>query len=82
MLGKVYIVLDFADEAQKEQVQEIFKEVSNMRVTNGAQIITFYPFIKSHQQTILQLFNLVKQNGVKAIVSMQGAALIKQLMTK
>ena len=82
MLGKVYIVLDFADEAQKEQVQEIFKEVSNMRVANGTQIVTFYPFIKSHQQTILQLFNLVKDNGVKAIVSMQGAALIKQLMSK
>lgn len=82
MLGKVYIVLDFADEAQKEQVQEILKEVSNMRVTNGTQIVSFYPFIKSHLQTILQLFNLVKQNGVKAIVSMQGAALIKQLMNK
>ena len=82
MLGKVFLVLDFADEVQKEQVQEIFKDVSNMRVINGTQIVSFYPFIKSHQQTILQLFNLIKENGVKAVMSLQGAALIKKLMSK
>lgn len=82
MLGKVFLVLDFADEVQKEQVQEVFKEISNMRLTDGTQILSIYPFAKAHQNEILQLFNLVKQNGVKAVMSLQGAALIKKLMSK
>lgn len=82
MLGKVYIVLDFANEQDKEQVQEILKEVSNMRITNGSQILSIYPFIKAHQYEIIQLFNLIKNNGVKALLSLQGASLIKQLMSR
>lgn len=80
MLGKVYIVLDFADEAEKAQVQDILKEVSNMRLTNGTQIVSIYPFVKTRQRELLQLFNLIRNNGVKSLLSLQGAALIKSLM--
>lgn len=80
MLGKVYIVLDFADEREKEQVQEILKEFSNMRLTNGRQIVSFYPFVKARQRELFQLFNMIRNNGVKSLVSLQGAALVKSLM--
>lgn len=82
MLGKVYIVLDFANEQEKEQVQEIFKEVSNMRLINGGQILSIYPFVRAHQREVVQLFYLIKNNGVKGLMSLQGASLIKQLISR
>lgn len=80
MLGKVYIVLDFADEAEKAQVQDILKEVSNMRLTNGGQIVSMYPFVKARQRELLQLFQMIRNNGVKSLLSFEGAALVKSLM--
>lgn len=82
MLGKVYIVLDFDNDQQKEQVQQLLKEVSNLRLTNGGQIISVYPFIKAHQNEIMQLFNMIKTNGVKSLLSVQGGILLNKLMRK
>ena len=80
MLGKVYMALDFSCEQEKEQVQEIFKDLSNQRLFTGAQIVKVYPFVKTHQREIMQLFSMIKAKGPSAILSMQGAMLIKSLM--
>ena len=80
MLGKVYIVLDFANEQEKEQVQDILKEVSNLRLFTGTQLVSIYPFVRAHQREVMQLFALIKKGGPKALLSMEGAMFVKSLM--
>lgn len=80
MLGKVYIVLDFANEQEKEQVQDILKEVSNLRLFTGTQLLSIYPFVRAHQREVMQLFALIKKGGPKALLSIEGAMLVKSLM--
>lgn len=79
MLGKVYIVLDFDNEAQKAAVQEAFKEISNTRAITGRQIEQFYPFFRRNRQDLAELFNLITANGVRSILSMRGAQLISRI---
>jgi hypothetical protein len=79
MLGKVYIVLDFDNEEQKQYVQKVFEDISNMRIVSGRQIEQIYPFYQRHKGEINELFNMVSNGGAKSIMSMRGAALIAKL---
>jgi hypothetical protein len=78
-LRKIYIAVDCADDAQKDAVQKIFNEVSNMRIFNGSQIQSFYPYVKAHQQDLFQLFSMVSKNGVKSLMSASGIAVVTRL---
>ena len=79
MLGKVYIVLDFDNEEQKQYVQKVLEDVSNMRIVSGRQIQQIYPFYQKHKGEINELFNMVSTGGVKSLMSMRGAGLIAKL---
>lgn len=82
MLGKVYLVLDFDDEAQKAAVQEAFKEISNMQAVSGRQVQQAYPFFRQHRQDLGELFRMITTNGIKSILSMRGAQLISRIARK
>jgi muramoyltetrapeptide carboxypeptidase LdcA involved in peptidoglycan recycling len=82
MLGKVYLVLDFDNDEQKNDVQEAFKEISNMRTISGRQVQQMYPFFRAHRQELSELFSMISQGGVKAIMSLRGAQLIKNISSK
>lgn len=79
MLGKVYIVLDFDSEAQKAAVQEAFKEISNSRAITGRQIEQAYPFLRQNRAELSELFTMIKDRGVKSILSVRGAQIITKL---
>jgi hypothetical protein len=79
MLRKLNIAIDCADDAQKEDVQRVLQDISGMGLLQGGQILAIYPFFKKHQRDIIQLFNLLTKNGPKAILSLEGAALINNL---
>lgn len=79
MLGKVYIVLDFDNEDQKQYVQKVFEDISNMRIVSGRLIEQIYPFYQRHKGEINELFNMVSTSGVKSLMSMRGAGLIAKL---
>lgn len=79
MLGKVYLVLDFDNEEQKQYVQKIMEDISNMRMVSGRQIQQIYPFYQRHKGEINELFNMIANGGVKSLMSMRGAGLIAKL---
>lgn len=82
MLGKVYLVLDFENDEQKNDVQEAFKEISNMRIMSGRQIQQMYPFFRANRAELTELFSMISNGGVKSIMSLRGAQLIKNISSK
>lgn len=79
---KIYLAIDCEDDAQRDALQKIFNEISNMRVLNATQIQGMYPFFRQHQSELEQIFSLVKNKGVKGLISMQGANLLNRLTKK
>lgn len=82
MLGKVYLVLEFDNEAQKAAVQEAFKEISNMRSITGRQIEQAYPYFRQNRAELAELFTMIRERGVKAVLSVRGAQIVSKLTRK
>lgn len=81
-LGKVFIVLDFDSEEQKAQVQDILKEISNERILTGRQIVSVAPIVRENKSEIAQLFTMIKEGGIKSLMSVKGGMLISKLSKK
>lgn len=82
MLRKLFIAIDCDDEAQVQTIQQELNELSNSRVLTGRKIMSMLPYYKSHRNTLNELFKLVSQGGVKAVLSMKGAQLMSKLTSK
>lgn len=78
-LGKVFIVLDFDNEQQKEEVQELLKEVSNERILTGRQVVSVAPMIRRNKEDLAELFSMIKNGGVKSLMSINGGTLISRI---
>lgn len=81
-LGKVFIVLDFDSEEQKAQVQDILKEISNERILTGRQIVSVAPIVRKNKSEIAQLFTMIKEGGLKSLMSVKGGMLISKMSKK
>ena len=81
-LGKVFIVLDFDSEEQKSQVQDILKEISNERILTGRQIVSVAPIVRKNKSEIAQLFTMIKEGGIKSLMSVKGGMLISKISKK
>lgn len=81
-LGKVFIVLDFDSEEQKAQVQDILKEISNERNITGRQIVSVAPIVRKNKSEIAQLFTMIKEGGIKSLMSVKGGMLISKMSKK
>lgn len=81
-LGKVFIVLDFDSEEQKAQVQDILKEISNERILTGRQIVSAAPIVWKNKSEIAQLFTMIKEGGIKSLMSVKGGMLISKMSKK
>jgi hypothetical protein len=79
MYKKIFLAVDCADDTQRDKVQSIMNEVSNMRLFNAAQILSAYPYFRQHQGELTQLFNMVSRGGVKSLMSAGGLSLITKL---
>ena len=75
-LRKLYIVIDCENDEQKEAVQTAFNELSNTRALTSRTIISMYPFFKKHR---VELFGMIKNGGVKSLLSVRGGTLINNL---
>lgn len=80
MLKKVFLAIECADEKQRDEAQLVLTEISNMRIIDADKLIKAYPMFKQRETEIRQLFAIVSQNGVKGLLSMQGASVLTQLM--
>ena len=81
-LRKFFVVLDCENDAQHEEVQKIFNELSNTRALAADTIQRAYPMYKAREVEIKQLFSLLRENGVKGLISVQGATLLARLARK
>lgn len=81
-LGKVFIVLDFDSEEQKAQVQDILKEISNERIITGRQIVSVAPIVRKNKSEIAQLFTMIKEGGIRSLMSVKGGMLISKMSKK
>lgn len=78
-LRKLYIVVDCEDDEQKNAVQNALNELSNTRVLTSRSIISMYPFFKKHQAELVELFGMIKNGGIKSLLSVRGGTLINNL---
>lgn len=81
-LRKFYVVLECEDDTQYDNVQNIFNELSNTRAVTANTVLRAYPIYKAREMDIKQLFSLMRENGIKGLLSMQGAGLLAKLTRK
>jgi hypothetical protein len=82
MLRKLFIVIECDDDKQRDNVQAIFNELSNTRVLTADKILKAYPMYKAREADIRQLFAIVSNNGVKGLMSVQGATLLTNILRR
>jgi hypothetical protein len=79
MLRKIIIAVDCADDNERDRVQNIATEVSNMRIFDGRKMAGIWPYVQAHKGDIQQLFSLISEGGIKALVSGKGIQLLTRL---
>lgn len=67
-LRKLYIVIDCADDTQKEHVQGVLNEISNTRAFNGADVLKMKPMFDKNKNTFVQIFRAIGQGGTSGIM--------------
>jgi hypothetical protein len=78
-LRKIFIAVDCQDDAERDEVQHVMEQISAMRLLKGNAIIGMYPYLKAHQNELMQLFKMVKDNGVKSLLSVNGGIILSKL---
>ena len=82
MLKKITLVIDVQDEAQRDRVQQIANEVSNMRAINGNQIENMYPLFRRYENDLRQIFYNVSRNGFGAQTMMAIGKMASKMIRK
>lgn len=82
MLKKIFIVIDVNDEQQRDRIQIIANDISNMRVLDGNRIENIYPMFKKYESDIRQIFHTVSTNGFGASTMMAIGKLASRMLKK
>ena len=78
-LRKFFVVLECDSDEQHDAAQKVFNDLSNARLLTASQLLQAYPIYKARENDLRQLFALVAANGVRGLLSMQGAGLLAKL---
>lgn len=78
-LRKFYIVVDCDSEQEREQLQQTLNDISNMRAFRASDVIRMRPMFERHRDDLIKLFRMIKQGGVKSLLSIQGGMLLNRL---
>lgn len=78
-LRKFFVVLDCEDDAQHNDAQKVFNELSNARFLTAGKLLQAYPVYKAREVELKQLFSIVSANGVRGLMTVQGASLLAKL---
>lgn len=81
-LRKIVLAVECENDQEKELVQSMANEISNLRVLKGSTMINMLPIFNNNREELIQLFSMVSNNGVKSLLSIQGGLLIKKLASK
>ena len=78
MQRKIILVVDCADDKEKELVQGIANEISGTFNMKGSDLISFYPFVKKNKALLYSAVKTVSKDGKKGMMNLIPM-LIKQL---
>ena len=78
MQRKIILVVDCADDKEKEVVQGIANEISGTFNMKGSDLISFYPFVKKNKALLYSAVKTVARDGKKGMMKLIPM-LIKQL---
>lgn len=78
MQRKIILVVDCADDKEKELVQDIANEISGTFNMKGSDLISFYPFVKKNKALLYSAVKTVARDGKKGMMKLIPM-LIKQL---
>lgn len=73
------MVVDCADDNERDQVQRVANDISSMKILSGRQILGVYPYFRRHEGEIYQLLTMVSNNGLKGLMSGQGIGILTKL---
>lgn len=79
---KIYLAVECESDQEKDQVQAMANEISEMGILKGSSILNMLPVFAKNRQELTQLFSMVSKGGIKSLLSVQGGILIKKLSTK
>ena len=78
MQRKIILVVDCANDKEKELVQGIANEISGTFNMKGSDLISFYPFVKKNKALLYSAVKTVAKDGKKGMMKLIPM-LIKQL---
>ncbi|MBO5865929.1 MAG: hypothetical protein J6Q73_07765 [Bacteroidaceae bacterium] len=78
-LRKFFVVLECDSDEQHDATQKVFNELSNARFLTAGKLLQAYPVYKAREVELKQLFSIVSANGVRGLMSVQGASLLAKL---
>ena len=78
MQRQIILVVDCADDKEKELVQGIANEISGTFNMRGSDLISFYPFVKKNKALLYSAVKTVAKDGKKGMMKLIPM-LIKQL---
>ena len=76
---KIYIAVDCADDAQKDRVQQIAQELSQLGIS-GNDVEAIYPEFKKRRANIAEVVQYIRQNGPGGVKSFKFVSLISNLL--
>lgn len=78
-LRKIYLAVECANDQERDAVQGIANELSNMRVMNASSIIKMMPLVEKHKAEFTQLFQMITRDGISSLMPIRGGMLIGKL---
>ena len=81
-LRKIYIAVDCNNDTERDAVQALANELSNMRILNADSLLRMGPVFENNRAELTQLFSMITNGGVKSLLSLQGGLLLKRLASK
>jgi hypothetical protein len=79
MYRKIVIAVDCASDEERDEVQRVVNELSQMRLFEASRILKAYPYFRQHQRELTRLFEMVSKGGVKSLMSGSALSLIAAL---
>lgn len=78
-LRKIFLAVECADDNERGIVQSLANELSNSRILNARTLINMKPMFDKNRNELIQLFDMISQNGIGSILSVKGGMIISKL---
>lgn len=77
--AEIFLAVECADDNERDIVQSLANELSNSRILNARTLINMKPMFDKNRNELIQLFDMISQNGIGSILSVKGGMIISKL---